>query len=225
MHLFSARALSIACAVAGLAPAALAWPMWWPPWKGDRGYGDNGGYGGHGGPGGHGGHSGQGGHGGGGYGGDDGDCNGDSDDFQQRNFDTISRIYGLTVYPNQLPIIQHDTAGIPSGLFNQYVVGRVDPVGDFEGFEDSIEYFFALSPLPQANLVSAAITGYKITEFSSSCREVASSVVYLYCNVVKPGHPDDGKALVPLKQVCVPLYASISVSLSLSLTHIYIHTH
>ncbi|KAK0702343.1 hypothetical protein B0H67DRAFT_604626 [Lasiosphaeris hirsuta] len=120
---------------------------------------------------------------------------------EQRNFNTISSIYNLTVYPNQLPIIQRGGAGVPPGLFSQNVSGRVDPVGAFQGFEDSIEYFFALAPLPQGNGASAAITSYRITEFSSGCSDVAASVVYLYCSVVNPGAPDDGKALAPLKQV------------------------
>lgn len=119
----------------------------------------------------------------------------------QRNFKTVSSIYNLTVYPNQLPIIGGGAAGVPTGLFSQDVVGRVDPVGDFVGFQDSIEYFFALAPVPQGNAALAAITSYKIVEFSSACRDVAASVVYLFCNVVNPGCPDDGKQLAPLKQV------------------------
>jgi hypothetical protein len=122
-------------------------------------------------------------------------------DYAQRNFKTVSSIYNLAVYPNQLPIFQSGGKGVPDGLFNQDVRGRVDPVGNFTGFEHSIEYFFALSPLPQANPANAAITSYKIAEFSSQCRDVAASVVYLYCSVVNPGHPDHGKPLPPLKQV------------------------
>ncbi|CAP59730.1 uncharacterized protein PODANS_1_260, partial [Podospora anserina S mat+] len=123
-------------------------------------------------------------------------------DFRNRNFNTISRIYNLTVYPNQVPILTFGGAAfVPKGLFAQNVVGRVDPVGNFTGFEHSIEYFFALSPLPQANPSSAAITSYKIVEFSSECRDIAASVVYLYTSVVNPGSPDHGKPLPPLKQV------------------------
>ncbi|AEO67925.1 uncharacterized protein THITE_2117103 [Thermothielavioides terrestris NRRL 8126] len=121
--------------------------------------------------------------------------------FAQRNFNTISRIYNLTVYPNNVPIIQAGGAAVPRGLFSQDVVGRVDPVGNFTSFEDSIEYFFALAPLPTGNAAEAAITGYQITEFSSQCRDVASSVVYLYCSVWNPGQADHLKPLPPLKQV------------------------
>ncbi|CAI4214379.1 unnamed protein product [Parascedosporium putredinis] len=120
---------------------------------------------------------------------------------RHRNFRTVSSIYNLTVYPNQLPIIGLGGLGVPPGLFHPNVTGRVDPVGSFEGFEHSIEYFFALAPMPFGNPAKAAITSYKIVEFSSGCPEVAASVVYLYCNVVDPGTPHHGKALAPLRQV------------------------
>jgi hypothetical protein len=74
-------------------------------------------------------------------------------------------------------------------------------VGNFTGFDDSIEYFFALAPVPSANSASTAITSIQITEFSSACPDVAASVVYLFCNVYAPGTADDGKALAPLKEV------------------------
>ena len=121
--------------------------------------------------------------------------------FQKRNFNTISSIYSLTVFPNQVPIVTGGAAGVPPGLFSHEVTGRVDPVGEFRGFEDSIEYFFALAPLPQGNPLNAAITSFKITEFSSGCKNVAASVVWLFCSIVNPGCPDDGKVLPPLKQV------------------------
>ncbi|KAK3991122.1 hypothetical protein QBC44DRAFT_58019 [Cladorrhinum sp. PSN332] len=123
-------------------------------------------------------------------------------DWKARNLKTIQSIYNLTVYPNQVPIVAiNGSLSVPKGLFNKNVVGRVDPVGNFTGFEHSIEYFFALSPLPQGNAASAAITRAVVTEFSSQCRDIAASVVYLYCSVVNPGSPDHGKPLPPLKQV------------------------
>lgn len=125
-------------------------------------------------------------------------------DYRARNYDTISSIYNLTVYPNQVPIIFNGAGNVPEGLFSHDVVGRVYPVGNFKGFEDSIEYFFALAPLPQGNVQSAAITSYKITSFTSGCRDVAASVVYLYASVVDPSSPDHGKPLAPLKQVSSP---------------------
>lgn len=121
--------------------------------------------------------------------------------YERRNFDTVRSIYNLTVYPNQLPILVQGAAGVPPGLFNENATGRVDPVGNFTGFEDSIEYFFALAPVPQANVASTAISRIQITEFSSACPNVAASVVYLFCNVENPSSPDHGKVLAPLKQV------------------------
>ena len=121
--------------------------------------------------------------------------------FQQRNFKTLSSIYDITIYPNQVPILEYGASAVPAGLFNQDVVGRVDPVGNFTGFQDSIEYFFALAPTPQTNSASQAITSIQLTEFSSACPSVAASVVYLYTSVVNPGAPDNGKPLPPLKQV------------------------
>lgn len=120
---------------------------------------------------------------------------------EQRNFKTLESIYNLTVFPNQLPILAQGATAVPNGLFNQNVVGRVDPVGNFSGFDDSIEYFFALAPIPQANSASQAISRIQLTEFSSACPTVAASVVYLFTSVVNPGSPDNGKPLPPLKQV------------------------
>jgi hypothetical protein len=120
--------------------------------------------------------------------------------FAQRNLETVRAIYNLTVFPNQLPILGAGAAGVPPGLFNANATGRVDPVGNFSGFEDSIEYFFALAPVPLAPTFTA-ISRIEITEFSSACEDVAASVVYLFCHVDNPGSPDHGKELAPLKQV------------------------
>jgi len=121
--------------------------------------------------------------------------------YEQRNFDTVRSIYELTIYPNQLPILEGGAAAVPPGLFNENATGRVDPVGNFTGFDDSIEYFFALAPVPQTNAASTAITSIQITEFSSACPGVAASVVYLFCNVEDASSPDNGKSLAPLKEV------------------------
>jgi hypothetical protein len=121
--------------------------------------------------------------------------------YEQRNFDTVRSIYNLTIYPNQLPILEQGAAGVPKGLFNENATGRVDPVGNFTGFEDSIEYFFALAPVPQAYSASTAISSIQITEFSSACKDVAASVVYLFCNVENPSSADNGRPLAPLKEV------------------------
>lgn len=121
--------------------------------------------------------------------------------WEQRNFDTISKIYNLTVYPNQLPILTQGAAGVPAGLFNENAAGRVDPVGNFTGFDDSIEYFFALAPVPTTNAASTAISSIQITEFNSACPNVAASVVYLFCNMEDPSGQGQGTALAPLKEV------------------------
>jgi hypothetical protein len=121
--------------------------------------------------------------------------------YEQRNFKTVMSIYNLTIYPNQLPILEQGAAGVPPGLFNENATGRVDPVGNFTGFDDSIEYFFALAPIPQTSSTSAAISSIQITEFSSACPHVAASVVYLFCSVENPSSSDNGKALAPLKEV------------------------
>jgi hypothetical protein len=125
----------------------------------------------------------------------------DQQNYEQRNFDTVRSIYELTIYPNQLPILEQGAAGVPPGLFNENAAGRVDPVGNFTGFEDSIEYFFALAPVPQTNAASAAITSIQITEFSSACKDVAASVVYLFCNAENSSSADNGRPLAPLKEV------------------------
>jgi hypothetical protein len=130
---------------------------------------------------------------------------------ERRNFKALSTIYNLTVYPNQLPILQHGAAGVPPGLFNEKASGRIDPVGNFTGLEDSIEYFFALAPVPQANPQSQAFTRIQLTEFTSGCPDVAASVVVFFTSVVNPNSPDNGKPLPPLKQV--------SCSTSLSTRH------
>jgi hypothetical protein len=123
------------------------------------------------------------------------------ENWEQRNFDTISKIYNLTVYPNQLPILGAGAAGVPAGLFNEDATGRVDPVGNFTGFDDSIEYFFALAPVPSTNPASTAITSIQITEFNSACPNVAASVVYLFCEMTDPTGQNHGKAVAPLKEV------------------------
>jgi hypothetical protein len=123
------------------------------------------------------------------------------DNWEQRNFDTISKIYNLTVYPNQLPILEKGAAGVPAGLFNENATGRVDPVGNFTGFDDSIEYFFALAPVPTTNPASTAISSIQITEFNSACPNVAASVVYLFCEVTDPSGQGLGTVLAPLKEV------------------------
>ncbi|MCJ1393157.1 hypothetical protein MMC18_006029 [Xylographa bjoerkii] len=117
-----------------------------------------------------------------------------------RNLHTIQSIYNLTVYPNNVPIIQHGASAVPAGLFNQEATGRIDPVGTFTGFNQSIEYFFGLAPLPGPP-TNVTISKAEIVEFNSGCPNVASSVVYLVCSAYNPGQPDNGEFIATLKQV------------------------
>ena len=118
-----------------------------------------------------------------------------------RNLHTIQSIYNLTVYPNNVPIILHGASAVPAGLFNEQATGRIDPVGVFTGFNESVEYFFGLAPLPGPP-TNVTISKAEVVEFNSGCPHVASSVVYLVCSAYSPGQPDNGKFVATLKQVC-----------------------
>ena len=123
-------------------------------------------------------------------------------DYAQRNLDTIRKIYNLTVYPNNAPIVAQGAAAVPPGLFSQNATGRVSPVGNFSGFDDSIEYFFALAPTPQ---ISNGIGFYAadVVEFTSGCPEVAASLVYLRTAHINKttGEIDHSKPKSTLSQV------------------------
>ncbi|KAK6508742.1 hypothetical protein TWF506_010819 [Arthrobotrys conoides] len=120
--------------------------------------------------------------------------------YRDRNFNTIHHIYNLTIFPNQVPIITFGASAVPNGLFADHASGRISPVGNFTDFEDSIEYFFALPPLPISNKNSAAFTRFELVQFSSECPEIAASTVYLYAEVVNATSPDNGKLVSILKQ-------------------------
>lgn len=122
-------------------------------------------------------------------------------EWQKRNLATITSIYNLTVFPNQEPILERGAAGVPAGLFNENATGRVDPVGNFTGFNDSIEYFFALAPVPTTNAAGAGISSIQITEFSSACPNIAASVVYLFTNQESANGTDVATPTAPLKEV------------------------
>ncbi|KAL8707596.1 MAG: hypothetical protein Q9220_007383 [cf. Caloplaca sp. 1 TL-2023] len=120
--------------------------------------------------------------------------------FKQRNFDTVNKIYARTVYPNNLAFIANGSASVPPGLFNDKATGRISPVGNFTGFEDSTEYFFGLAPIPRAPAYTA-FTKAQIVEFTSGCPSVAASVVYFTNSVVNSGAPNNGQYVTTLKQV------------------------
>lgn len=120
--------------------------------------------------------------------------------FQQRNLNTITAIYKRNVYPTSLAFAQNGTASVPPGLFNENAQGRITPLGNFTGFNDSTEYFFALAPIPRAPTY-AGFSKIQIISFQSECPNVASSVVYITSSVIHPGAPDDGKFISILKQV------------------------
>ena len=121
-------------------------------------------------------------------------------DYQQRNLNTIQSIYDRTVYPNSLLFSQDGLKSVPNGLFNENATGRITPMGIFSGFQDSVEYFFALTP-PPVPPTYATWTSAKIAAFTSGCPEVASSVVYGSTEGVNPNASTYGKYVTTLKQV------------------------
>ena len=128
--------------------------------------------------------------------------------FQQRNLNTITALYNRTVYPTNLEFIVNGSSSVPKGLFNANVSGRITPLGNFTGFQDSVEYFFALAPVPQSPLYYG-FSKIQIVEFSSQCPGVAASVVYFTESVINPGAANDGQKIANLKQVCLTSEGSI----------------
>ena len=121
-------------------------------------------------------------------------------DYQQRNLKTIQSIYNRTIYPNNLQFSQYGSASVPPGLFNENATGRITPVGNFSGFQDSVEYFFALTP-PPVPPTYATWTSANIVSFTSGCPEVASSVVYGGTTGVNPNASDYMEYVTTIKQV------------------------
>ncbi|KAL8675480.1 MAG: hypothetical protein Q9168_000181 [Polycauliona sp. 1 TL-2023] len=120
--------------------------------------------------------------------------------YKKRNFDTISKIYKLTQYPNNLAFIANGSASVPPGLFNKNAKGRITPVGNFTGFDESAEYFFALAPMASPPTYSV-FSDVRVVEFTSGCPSVASSVVYFNTTVLNPNATNNGQYLTTLKQV------------------------
>ena len=65
--------------------------------------------------------------------------------YKKRNFDTISKIYELTQYPNNLAFIANGSASVPPGLFNEKAQGRITPVGNFSQHSTSLRRGFRLT--------------------------------------------------------------------------------
>ncbi|KAK8226044.1 hypothetical protein HDK77DRAFT_501285 [Phyllosticta capitalensis] len=106
--------------------------------------------------------------------------------YYERNLRTVQAIYNLTVYPNNAPIVAQGGPAVPPGLFNPEAKGRVTPLGNFTTFEESIEYFFALAPIPSATPAKTGIYRADLVSFVTGCPEIAASVVYLRTGTVDP---------------------------------------
>ncbi|TVY60794.1 hypothetical protein LSUE1_G008135 [Lachnellula suecica] len=135
--------------------------------------------------------------------------------FYDRNLNTVQAIYDLTVFPKEeqrrskeandkrkdnIPIRTNGSSAVPAGLFAATASGRVTPLGNFSGFEDSIEYFFALAPVPLPPLYGV-FKGAPVVEFTSGCPEVAASVVYLEQYVLNDTLATNGQYINSLKQI------------------------
>ena len=123
--------------------------------------------------------------------------------YQKRNLQTITAIYNRTVYPANLAFLQNGTGSVPAGLFNPNASGRVSPLGNFSGFQESTEYFFALAPVPRAPTY-VAFTKAQVVEFTSGCPDIAASVVYFTNSVVNATAANNGQYITTLKQVLSP---------------------
>lgn len=137
-------------------------------------------------------------------------------DFQQRNLDTITKIYNRNLYPTNLQFIANGSQPVLTGLFNENATGRISPLGNFTGFAESTEYFFALAPIPRPpNYI--ALTKAQIVSFQSQCANVASSVVYFTSTVVNPNATNNGAFFSALKQVrgalwpCTEMQNSVTI--------------
>ena len=121
--------------------------------------------------------------------------------FQQRNLVTITKIYERNIYPTNLEFLANGPASVPRGLFNENATGRITPLGNFTGFNDSTEYFFALAPVASPPGY-VGFTEAKVVSFQSQCADFASSIVYFSSSVIHPNASNDGEHVSMLKQVC-----------------------
>ena len=122
-------------------------------------------------------------------------------DYERRNFETIQKIYNTTIHPNNREFLRVGSSAVAPGLFNQKAAGRITPIGNFSGFEDSVEYFFGLAPPAKPPLFDTW-TKAEIVSFSSGCPEVASSIVHGETTGINPNASTFGKKVTTIKQVC-----------------------
>ncbi|KAJ7053227.1 hypothetical protein C8F01DRAFT_1375384 [Mycena amicta] len=118
-------------------------------------------------------------------------------EWYTRNKRTIQSIYNLTVYPNNLAVF---AGNIPDGLFNANATGRITPVGEFFGLQDSVEYFWGLAPTPTGSPPNVVFSSADVVHFSSACPQVAASTVYFTENTLNPDN-STGAFLTKLKQI------------------------
>ncbi|KAJ7184890.1 hypothetical protein C8R46DRAFT_984001 [Mycena filopes] len=119
--------------------------------------------------------------------------------WYKRNKQTIQKIYDLTTFPANARIIAGGASAVPPGLFNANATGRITPVGEFFGFDDSIEYFFGLAPLPSGVPPNGVFTKATLVEFISGCPHVAASTVYFTVRTINPDN-SVGAFVTRLKQ-------------------------
>ncbi|KAJ7114935.1 hypothetical protein C8R44DRAFT_629759 [Mycena epipterygia] len=120
--------------------------------------------------------------------------------WHKRNRETVQKIYDLTIFPANAKIIAEGAPAVPAGLFNANATGRVTPVGEFFGFQDSFEYFFGLAPVPTGIPPNGVFTNATLVEFVSGCPEVAASTVYLTASTINADN-STGPFLTTLKEV------------------------
>ena len=44
----------------------------------------------------------------------------------------------MTIFPNNQAFINNGPSAVPAGLFSENAKGRITPIGNFSGFEDSV---------------------------------------------------------------------------------------
>ncbi|TEY87357.1 hypothetical protein BOTCAL_0003g00370 [Botryotinia calthae] len=99
------------------------------------------------------------------------------------------------------------SAATPMEFWNENATGRISPLGNFTGFDDSTEYFFALPPIPGqtgAGILEPnynAFTSYELHAFTSGCPEEASSIVYLNTTIMHPCSTSHGQYVTKIKEI------------------------